>query len=76
LFSEKKMASSERANPENGAVTAAKLAELLTGAGRARVTAADVKADLAEGAPSLPGGKIPLLAYIRWLHIQVVTGAA
>jgi len=64
------MASEDRQD----ALTAVKVAELLSHGGIV-VTPADVESDMAAGAPVLPDGRIPLLAYIRWLYMQV-TGAA
>jgi hypothetical protein len=69
------MAGKSHASPTPaGALRPAKLASLLTQAGGAKVTAAEIRADVAAGAPQLPAGSIPLLPYIAWLHAKVATG--
>jgi hypothetical protein len=69
------MAREPQQNGQDG-LTAEKLAELLSQGGRAMVTANDIDSDVKAGAPALPDGRILLLPYIRWLHVQVVKGAA
>ena len=57
-----------------GAVTAAKLAEMLSQVSGSPVTPGDVADDVAAGAPTEPDGTIPLLPYVCWLYRMAVHG--
>jgi hypothetical protein len=54
-----------------GLLTPAKLAEVLTAAGGA-VTEDQIRGDCERGVPHTADGMIPLLAYIAWVHREVV----
>jgi hypothetical protein len=64
-----------KANNGDTALTADKLAELLS-AGGDPVTAADIAADVAEGAPAGADGNIWLLAFIRFVFEKAVANGA
>jgi hypothetical protein len=64
------MASAASENGD-GLLTPAKLAEVLTAAG-GPVTEDQIRGDCERGAPHTADGMIPLLAYIAWLHREVV----
>jgi len=54
-----------------GLLTPAKLAEVLTAAGGA-VSEEKIRGDCERGAPHTADGMIPLLAYIAWVHREVI----
>jgi hypothetical protein len=56
------------------AVTPARLATLLSQAGGQKVAAAELRADVAAGAPVLSDGRIPILPYVAWLYRRAVHG--
>jgi hypothetical protein len=57
----------EHASLNPAALTVADAVRLLSAAGRLRVTAAMLEADLAAGAPANPDGTIHLVHYAAWL---------
>ena len=59
----------QQLNP--AALTVEELAQLLAAAGGTPVSADDVRADVAAGAPVLPGGRVNLVHYAAWLVREV-----